>query len=236
MNEINHQGTIYEVAANTIPFLMDLLHGDLSGNHADIMVDLLLWFGELGKDTLYKETHPAQDVTGINPFTRKPMVIRAIDDRPAAKKVREVLRTGFDVYRGFLVRSDGPVRCAAAYALAHYPELAHTFGPPIMAAARAETSPLLRAGLILSLGYVQDTSSAARNLLEPTLQTAVAAEERFAAAVALVHINGHQTSDEAIDLLRSAQNSSEYVDGISGLLWDSREDVERAFEIVGLKG
>lgn len=118
LNEINHQGTVYEVAAYAIPFLMDLIRGNVTGNRVDIVVDLLLWFGELGNDTLYKETHPAQDVTGINPFTRQPMIIRAIDDRPAAKKVREVLRARSGVYLALLAHSDGSVRSAAANALA----------------------------------------------------------------------------------------------------------------------
>jgi hypothetical protein len=237
VNEINHQGTIYEVAAHAIPFLIDLVRGDVTADRVDIIVDLLVWFGEMGQDTLWKEKNPPKDVHGFNPATKQPILIRAINDRPAARKAREALRTGFEVYLRLLVRSDGAVRCAAAYALAHYPELADTHGPPIRAAARVETDPVLRAGLMLSLGYLRDTSADARGLLEKAVQTGNSAEERLTAAVALAHIYGCQASDQAIDLLQKAQAASEYEKPLSMLPWHWHvsQDVEEAFKMAGIE-
>lgn len=81
------------------------------------------------------------------------------------------------------------------------------------------------------------TSTDVRTFLERIVQTGNSPEERFAAAVALAHTHGSQACAPAIELLRTAQASSTYRNGIDGLpwSWSTCQDVEEAFEMAGLK-
>lgn len=122
---------------------------------------------------------------------------------------------------GLLADSEALVRAGAAYVLGSLSELAQTLAPQLRSAVEREPDALVRAGILLGLAYLRDSTVENSAWLERRFVSCTEQRERFATAFALAHSARAQTPEPAITLLANAcedpgANSSRF----EGLPWD----------------
>jgi hypothetical protein len=133
----------------------------------------------------------------------------------------EVVRRASGVV-GLLADGDPLVRASAGYVLGALGELAAAIGPQLRAAIDREPDRLARAGLLLGLAALRDSSAENITWLEGRFRSRRDEQERFATAIALAHAARATTPEVAILLLAESctdpgANSSRF----EGLRWDT---------------
>lgn len=180
-----HQGTRYEASAYAVPFLLELLADPATPDRAAVLgllTHLAVGYAEGHLPSGYPiADHRAQAARGdVLLATGKGFVdeedgcdepglfqyMGTLDDADngrldayLALAAYDAVRSGLPFFRELLADDDVPVRIAAAYALAWYPEEAEAVLPALVRAA-ADPEPAVAATVLVAIGLLGAASGA----------------------------------------------------------------------------
>jgi hypothetical protein len=230
VNEICHQGTVYEAMVYVVPRFIELLRDDPPPHYAAIAE----WLAYLSAKAFEYVKRPPNlsPRTATNPFTGGAVEFHVDDDRKWVRRSREAIETGLDVYLPLLRHKNLSMRCSAAQILAAFPEEAAQLVPMLITMMGFEQHPAARAAIMLSFAEFEHRSSEVAELLIARLATAADRTERHAAAVSLVILHGREASNEALALVRNLSRDPKWYTVLRMPHCVTEPLVKRAFAVV----
>ena len=209
-----HQGTVYEVTAYTVPFLIELA----TCPSVPDRVGILGLLAAIATGGSFLEGHG--NVLNDPDFTeRKAVELKWVEQAHAAvaSSVAAFLA---------MTEEETDVRLAAAHVLALLPEHCEVVSARLRAMVKAETASLQRAGLLLLLGMAGDRSEATLSALTGAFSDDDPMQ-RHAAALAFAYLNPDPLPDFARAAILDAIAADDLENSFDGLPWDVTAEIDR---------
>jgi hypothetical protein len=213
---IYHQGTVYEVTASAVPFLIELLREPDTPDKALVLGLLEL----IGSGTSYLEVHARDNNSAWakNVRAEPDFESRLTRERSWVVASHAAVANGIPTYRDLLLDEAEMVRGGAAYLLGRFQAKAETIAPMLVSALRREQNGLAKAFIALSLGRLGAPQGIAE--LSEMIEAAGTPLPRWSAAVALTKLLGRNTPQGVVDALAdSVANSTAIDEELQELPW-----------------
>ena len=201
-----HQCSTYEATAFAVPFLVELSASQSTPCRSEILMLL------------------ASIATGV-PRLRPPGGSRR-KESPHVNRARQEVVRHESIFVKLLHDGDVKVRAGAAHVLGSFPERASSYSAPLREAILHESNDLMRAGMLLCLGSLRDSSENSIQLLEQKFRSSAQRTEQTAAAIAIAWIRGAKAPDHVISFLEDATQSDWFNKCFYGLPWDIYAEID----------
>ncbi|RAL24034.1 HEAT repeat domain-containing protein [Thermoflavimicrobium daqui] len=207
---------IFEATSYTVPFLIELLKDNNTLNRENIL-ELL---AGISNGTSYKAVYQYPPIKNKIVLTEEAHQ-ELEQEIEWSKKAKEAVYQGVPIYYQLLDDSDFSVREAAIYTLASVKWLDAEIRTKLRNRMLHETCSLIRTNLIIALGIQRDKHKQTVEFLNHCVNQNHEPLIQLAAAIALVHIQSGNVSNQTIRVLIDAIKDPDRVCAYDNLLFAS---------------